>query len=427
MKKGLFIGLILSVLAGGLYLVFRAPFHFYELALNIGIDSRFLSIRKLPDFLYSPSEFQRVTMVGDFTEDEDSWIKMHFSHFKLPVPKRHPLYTPLPSFTIKENKVNLGFQLVDNKNREISSVTYLGMEKLTFDFKNNLIFQLPLFKKFILKRKYEAIWKDLFTLKLGSYRDVSFMWPGSKKWIETLQGMVYELFILHNRAKFFSLDAQNITFDMKSNSGVVQVNDNETKKDLIKQFRQEIIFINFKNEIYQLQLRSKIENIRAEAYRRRFFRDLEFHFSTPSSSIPLYAEFKKLPYSEKLDTSSLIFLLSAYSHETHKRQFLKEMVFYLERGQADRKILNPIYNFAFKKFGTNLSSDESSIQETEEEKLKRKIEEEESKEDDAIKNTKFDGEEGKFDSKEDKINYFLQKAKDSGENSDEDEKSLTID
>ena len=90
------------------------------------------------------------------------------------------------------------------------------------------------------------------------------------------------------------------------------------------------------------------------------------------------------------------------------------------------KYLKPFYEYAYKKFGSSLSAASGFLSETADENLKRRINEEldiEVKKEVERKAANF---EGQFVNPDEKIKFNLQKAKDSKINSDESERSLSI-
>jgi ABC-type Fe3+/spermidine/putrescine transport system ATPase subunit len=96
----------------------------------------------------------------------------------------------------------------------------------------------------------------------------------------------------------------------------------------------------------------------------------------------------------------------------------------LEKGQSNLKYLKPFYEYAYKRFGTNLSSDNELLMEDADQKLKRKMKDElesEVKKEEHISGPKFD--EVTTDSNE-KIKMNLQKAKENKTNSDESARML---
>lgn len=120
----------------------------------------------------------------------------------------------------------------------------------------------------------------------------------------------------------------------------------------------------------------------------------------------------------------MTYLYTAWSHDISNRDYVRVIIYFLERGSSNLKYLKPFYEYSYKKFGSNFSGEEGNLDETNEEKLKRKSKEELEKE---IRNAEDNSKpktEGNFNSPEEKIKYYLQKAKDSKKNSDDDQKML---
>jgi len=121
----------------------------------------------------------------------------------------------------------------------------------------------------------------------------------------------------------------------------------------------------------------------------------------------------------------MTYLMAAWSHDMSNKEFLRVMISFLERGKHNIKFLKPLYEFAFKKYGTNLSSSEELIIENANERVKRKAKEEleaEIRKAEEVKTVKQDGE---FTTEEEKMKYFLQRAKDKKTNSDTSIKELS--
>jgi hypothetical protein len=140
----------------------------------------------------------------------------------------------------------------------------------------------------------------------------------------------------------------------------------------------------------------------------------------------LYAAFQNLKYKEKLTPGGLTYLYAAFSHQKESKSFLSQMISFLERGNSKRLFLDPLYDYGFLRHGTNFSKDLEKLKETQGEKLKRKTEEEEAILRKKLKDITILDEVEKFESEEEKIKFYLQKAKDEGDTT-KDDKSLIID
>jgi len=174
-------------------------------------------------------------------------------------------------------------------------------------------------------------------------------------------------------------------------------------------------------------LRTLLEDYPAEKYRQKLLKTMTVKDSHPDSSIHLYAAFQKLRYADKLTPTGLTYLYAGLTHKPGSRSFLREMIQFLERGKNDNIFLEPLYAYGFEIFGTNFSLDISKRKETANEKLKRSIKEEEDKELKRILEGELHDVNEKFADPEKKIQFYLQRAKDNGSDSDENSKTLIID
>jgi len=83
----------------------------------------------------------------------------------------------------------------------------------------------------------------------------------------------------------------------------------------------------------------------------------------------------------------------------------------LERGKGNLQLLNPLYEYAYKVYGTTFSLREESLKETPDKNLEGKIAKELEAEKDDLKQKKLDVDVDTL-SNEERMLYFLQKAKD---------------
>jgi len=239
--------------------------------------------------------------------------------------------------------------------------------------------------------------------------------------------MVYDLFILKSRERFFPIDTQEIRYWIKKDFGIAEVTDKETKLGKPKQFREEYIFILHENRVYRILLRTRLEDYMAERYRQNFLNTLEFKASHGDSSIGLYSAFQKLSYRDKLSPTGFTYLFAALSHKKTSREFLREMIQFLERGKNDRVFLTPLYNYAYEIYGSSFSKDLQKLKESQAEKLKRKIGEETQELSNQLKNEDFVDQRESFKNNDEKVKFYLQKAKDSGMDTGHNSNSTIID
>ncbi len=178
--------------------------------------------------------------------------------------------------------------------------------------------------------------------------------------------------------------------------------------------------------IYPLVIRTRTSDISAMNFRSKFIREINYKSSTTDSAISIYGSYKQISYGQRIDQQGMAYLYSAWSHDPENRDYIRVIILFLERGKLNLKYLKPFYEYAYKKFGSSLSTDSGFLSETPAETLKRRISEElaaEIKKETEKKAANF---EGQFASPEDKIKFHLQKAKDNKINSDDKEKVLSI-
>ena len=192
-----------------------------------------------------------------------------------------------------------------------------------------------------------------------------------------------------------------------------------------KKYSKELIYLRENNNIRLLELTTRKFTDPGKNYRNRVLKNISFYDSAEESSVHLYTFFRELSYSQKIDQEGMIYLYSAWSHSSHKKEFLIQMIQWLERGKGNEKQLLPLYNYSTKVYGTSFSSKDQSIEDAKK-RLERKIKEELEEEIRDAKGTVYKVIDGKFESEDKQIEYFLQKAKDDDINSDDDEDILVV-
>ena len=180
--------------------------------------------------------------------------------------------------------------------------------------------------------------------------------------------------------------------------GIIEVDDDEKLAGRPTKYSQEVIYHLEGDQIYTIEIKTLLEDLMAEKYRQRLLEKLAYKKSEKDSSIPLYASFQSLKYEEKLTPNGLIYLYAAFSHQKDSRNFLSQMIRFLERGKNERVYLDPLYEYGYQKYGSNFSTDMEKIKETAAERLKRKMKKEEAKERARLENDTILDEKEKFES-----------------------------
>jgi hypothetical protein len=421
------IGLITALLLGS-YMVGMTPIYFYKKSIIKGMDNRYLTLRKLPKPFYRPVMFSPEKMEGVNYENEEKWKELHFGPLLLPFPFKHPLYYVVPELDYKNQKTVLGFNILDPQSKVLNKVVIEGSQERDFSTAGNKVFQFPFFKKYLFGMNTEKIWKDIFShpvvikdhLKEASLLDTLQFWK------KDYSPMIYDLYLLYNRDRYFSKKTLEVSYWSDRGFGVLEERGDEEKITMTIEYIKEKIYYPSEGKDIVLTLKTLKGDFTAEAYRRRFLRSLEYRKSESDSSIPLYAQFKSLSYKEKLDHRGLIFLLAAWTHNPDKQAYLQEMILFLERGKVEKKHIIPIYNFAFKRWKTNFSTIKKRLKESAQRKLDRKLKEIDESNRSTERNRKIYAPDENFENEQERIRYFLQQAKDSGKDTDNEEKQLII-
>ena len=408
------------LLVGSGLLVAIAPYHIYTLTLTEGVNTRFLQMNPTKSVFYDGR-------VVDFAppehmSDEGLFHTFHFNHFEIPMPFNHSLYSMIPTIKIEASSPRMGARFQNGKNMEEFSFMLEKSYKMELTAGEQKLFILPIFKNYISRKSNDEVWGDLFQkqLSLPSNAGKSFFESLLALRKVSYNDLVYNLYILYNRRFVLPENTQKFTYYEKLKIGIVELPSDDPK------ILVERIYINHDGLIHPLVIRTRTSDRAAMNFRQKFIREIRYKNTSSDSAIAIYARYKQIPYTQRVDQQGMTYLYSAWSHDPSNKDFVRVIILFLERGSLNLKYLKPFYEYAYKKFGSTLSSDSGFLNETAAEGLKRKISEElsnEVKRAEGQESVKF---EGKFDTPEEKINYNLQKAKDNKINTDDDEKMLSI-
>ncbi len=419
-KKIIYLSLTLLLVGVFGVLLWIAPYHIYTLSLTEGVNTSFLVMKPAKPVLYNGDAIK--LPVPSEMKDESLYQTFHFGHFEMPLPINHPLFSMIPTIKIEGAGPRLGANFLNGKDSELVSFILERSYKLNTTLGDQKLFILPVFKNYIARKNGEDIWRDLYEKKLSlpSNQGESFLASLDTLKRVSYYELVYNLFILYNRHFFIPEEAQNIAFVAEKNMGLVSLPTDNPK------YKRERLYVIEKGIVYPLLIRTRLNNLAAENFRRKLLKEITYKATSSDSAIPIYALYKRLPYSQRVDQQGMTYLFSAWSHDLNNKDFIRVIILFLERGQLNLKYLKPFYEYAYRKFGSTLSSDSGYLSETADETLKRRIDEEITTE---VKNeTDKNGPsfEGQFSTQQEKVDFYLQKAKDKKMNSDEGEKVLSI-
>lgn len=420
LKKIIYTTVLLALLTFATFLVAIAPYHIYTLSLTEGVNTRFLQMTPTPKALY---DGQIITLKNtEMMIDKNFYEKIHFNNFVISIPINHPQFSLIPTIKIEAAGPRLGASFQNSKNIEFFNFMIERPYKFETTYGDQKLFILPIFKNYISKKNNQEIWNDLFEKKLSLPSNEGRSFFDSLKTLYNVkyQDLVYNLYILYNR-RFLAPDETNaLVYHPEKKIGIVELSSPN------KKMRIERLFIIENGLLYPIVIKTKIGEFAAENFRSKFISEISYKHSSTDSAIPIYARYKQLNFSNRTDQTGMTFLFSAWSHDLSNKDFVRVIILFLERGKLNLKFLKPFYEFAYKKFGSTLSSESGYLEETSAESLKRKISEDLEKEIKKETDLPVVKTDENFSSGEEKVKFNLQKAKDLKINSDEADKILTI-
>jgi hypothetical protein len=418
-KKIIYLIITLALLGGAAVLVAIAPYHIYTLTLTEGVNTSFLKMNPTRDVFYN-GDIDNLGEVRDM-KDEGLFQTFHFGHFELPMPINHPLFYLIPIIKIEGAGPRLGASFQNGKNSELFSFMLEKSYKFETTSGDQKLFALPVFKNYISRKSNEEVWGDMFRKKLSLPSNSGESFYESLKVLRQVSyyDLVYNLYVLYNRNFSLPQDAKKFYFYPVKNMGIVELPSEDPK------MLTERLFLIENGFVYPVLIKSRMSNTNARNLRQKFIHEITYRETNSDSAVSVYAKYKQINFGQRVDQQGMTYLYAAWSHDLNNREFIRFIILFLERGKLNLKYLNPFYEYAYKKFGSTLSSESGYLNETAVEALKRKISNELENE---VKNESGDGArfEGQFATPEEKIKYMLQKAKDNKKNSDEKDKVLSI-
>jgi hypothetical protein len=431
MRVIIFTLLIASILCVTAFLAAFAPYHYYNEAINVGLKGPYLTLSSPGKHFLKGKEYKLSQMKGLISITDELWGKQHFSHMEIPFPIKHPQVSFVPIIKDENFGISLGGRFLNVEGGELANFMLTKSFPLIFSTKGQKIFNLPIYKKMILNTGPKILWRDLFLLdiRLPVYKEniVNYL---EELWQIPYEKLVYNLYILYLRNQIFPEETQLLRFHEKKNMGVIKTNNGVVKvKDEhlgnVDSYHERYYILK-KGVVYTVSVTIKSNNIVSESIRLNLIKNMNYRASDDSASEFIYGKYKRLSYEEKISQMGLIYLYTAWSHDTNDKNYMKQMIQYLERGKDNIIYLAPLYEYSYKKFGSNFSIKSGTIKEDASELLKRKIKEEMQNEIEIERNKHISGENVEFENDQEKIKYHLQKAKLKGSNVDDDDDIITI-
>jgi hypothetical protein len=377
------------LLVGGLAV---SPYYFYSKILKNDYYGRWYSLTNYSHSILTPSE----SMIVNYEKlgNVDLWKQFHFMDVLVPLPVRNPFYyvSPVLKYIEETKKTEIGLKIYDAKEREISKIYFTSNRLFPNELNSQKFFQLPLVKKHLKMINQEQIWKDLFSKQL-------------KDWNVPFAEMAYNLYLLHLRSKL--LPEKYLQYALVANTltGVIEL------ESLNKDYITEFILTKNQGIIYSFVLITEKGNEESQLIRSKLLNETQFQGGSEHLTNILYREFKGLSYDAQIDHEGMLYLLSAWTHSPDNQDFLKEMIFNLERGERNQRQLEPIYKYAYERYGKTFSTkDIAGIKLDDNIILQRNVELEKQRDEEKLKNQRVEIEEIQI-SPEEEMRLRLEEAK----------------
>lgn len=371
MKIAFYIGLLVLVILGSTVVIGLLPYHFYLHLVNNGFENEYVSVSKLPEHFYRPSQesIEQLADPNSFVE-QTYWRSFHFNNFELPLPVGHPLIRTVPILRKVSKKNEIGFKYLNRKNEMIFSFELLLPEKMIIPFENQIFFRIPFIKRRLFTRWDQNLWDLLFTKEIEGKSENYLV-----RKMYSLRNLSYDdlgrnIFFLSWRQDFFN-SREAVFFKIKELGNYV-VRDQEDKGIVT-----ETMFFFANDRIYRLKMNYLKNDPVAEKLRSKLYYGTRFKKTHSDAGRSIYSRFRKLTYKEQIDEVGALHLFASFSHNIENEEFMKRMIEILERGRDNIFFLEPLYAYSFLEFGSNFSGQSGKRNEDPNRKLKSMIEKEE--------------------------------------------------
>ena len=301
-----------------------------------GADS-YYSLSHYRDIYLAPTGLEEIP---PYQEDYvQLWKEFQVRNSLIPLPTRHPLFQTVPIIEMR-NKTSIphvGVVLLDPTGREISRVYTLPNGLYQDHSQGQELFKLPFFKKRIMNRSLEDLWKDIFSFKIE---------PKEK----SLDEMIYDLYILHLRSKILPKETTRYGLIKDGKQAMIEL----TNPD--KDYIVELVLTLDSGSIFSYVLKTERSKPESLKLRAKLLNSISFSPVDEAIGRLLYTEFKQLNFARQVDQEGMLYLFSAWTQAPENIGMLKEMIYYLERGRNTKRQLKSIYTYTFKRYGKTYTS-----------------------------------------------------------------------
>lgn len=386
--------LVLVAALGGAYLYFKDyPYRKYSHWLKGEDYNLYYQISGFKSFYLKPPGVEEIP---PYKEDYvQLWKEFPLRNSIVPLPTRHPMFQSIPIIELqgKNSVPQLGVVLHDAKGREISRVYTLPNKLYQDQSQGQELFKLPYVRNRLLTKGLNEIWKDTFSYEI-------------KVQPKSLDEMIYDLYILHLRSKMLPSETIRYGLIKEGKQALIELRSQD------KDYMVELVLTQDSGSIFSYIIKTEKENLESRKIRAKFLETISFSPVDEDIGRLLYTEFKQLNYARQIDQEGMLYLFSAWSQQTENVDLLKEMIYYLERGDNTKKQLNSLYTYAFKKYGKTFTSRKDAMESDDPElALQRKIEIEDRENRQAAEENKGKAPPVPELTPDEKMNMYLKKAK----------------
>lgn len=329
--------LFITVVVGTFLYLKEWPYHKYSQWIEGRGFDRYYEISGFRKIYLTPTGLEEIP---PYQEDYvQLWKEFPLRNSLVPLPTRHPLFQTVPIIELKSKTSlpHLGIMLMDPSGREISRVYTMPNRLYQDHSQSQELFKLPFFKKRLLSKGLDELWKDIFSFHIE---------PKEK----SMDDMIYDLYILHLRSKI--LPKETVRYGLIKNGKQAMIELESTDKD----YRVELVLTQDSGTIFSYVLKTEVNKQESQKLRSKFLETISFSPVDEAIGRLLYTEFKQLNYARQVDQEGMLYLYSAWSQNPENVELLKEMITYLERGQNTKQQLKTLYTYSFKKYGKTFTS-----------------------------------------------------------------------
>ncbi len=390
-------------LGSSFFYILYFPYAQYQIFQIYGIDNHYLNVEKPAKNYLSP--ILKKPFWIEYNESRSLWKNTHFANYNLPMPVDHPGISFKPKPTIK-NKVSIpSYSLTDFENKEIFKFIPQGTKKINFKVPNDIIFSIPIVENYILNMPRKKIIRDIFLknidIKIPMPHDIGGIISSYKK-LSPLD-LLYNIYLFKLRKRVFGSKFNELYIFNKSSVLI-----NAGKEDGLTKY---MLISFFRNKLYSTEIHIDKNNKQSLRAINHLAQNISVQPSRGvESAKKSYSLFRTLPFARRLTTRGISLLYSAWTHEMERKEYIRQLIYFLERGKNHQVYLIDIYSFSRHRWGSNFSTLKESRDESIEVENQRIREENQKSFDKRLLDDESDLE-GTFKTDKEKLKFLLKKSK----------------